>query len=176
MGNFKEWFSVAELLDKELKDFPASDKGLSKKAERENWVKRQRSGGKGKTFEYHYSSLPAEAQEALGFKVEPVTNKEVKYTEDELSYMGDFEFIPYYAIRASAGYGAFTEGTAEPTRHLAFTKEWIARKGLRKKDLVMISAVGDGMEPSIYDGDVLLVDTGNKTPRDGKIYVIRIDG
>ncbi|OBX07819.1 hypothetical protein QV08_06685 [Gallibacterium salpingitidis] len=178
MRNIKEWFSIAELLEKQIKDFPTTDKGISKKADRENWVKRQRAGVKGKTFEYHYSSLPADAQIALGFdkkEMSYTTQKLEAYSTAELDFISTFELIPYFSIKASAGYGAFTEGSAKPTRYLAFTKEWIARKGLHKKDLVMISATGDSMEPSIYNGDVLLVDTSNKDARDGSIYVIRID-
>lgn len=67
MKNLQEWWSISELLEKKISDLPATDKGISKKANREQWVKRQRSGVKGKTFEYHYSSLPIKAQNALGF-------------------------------------------------------------------------------------------------------------
>ncbi|HII3744238.1 TPA: DNA-binding protein, partial [Pasteurella multocida] len=69
MKNSKEWWSVSELLDKELETLPKTDKGISKKADRENWEKRQRSGVKGKTFEYHYSSFPEDVQRALGFSI-----------------------------------------------------------------------------------------------------------
>ena len=67
MKNLKEWFSIKELMDENLIGLPASDKGIVKKADRENWVKRQREGVKGKTFEYHYSSFPLEIQKELGF-------------------------------------------------------------------------------------------------------------
>ncbi|MDG4949174.1 transcriptional regulator [Actinobacillus equuli subsp. haemolyticus] len=67
MKNSKEWFSVSELLSEKLEDLPKTDKGISKKADREQWEKRQRAGVKGKTFEYHYSSLPESVQLALGF-------------------------------------------------------------------------------------------------------------
>jgi len=53
MKNLKEWFSIKELMDENLIGLPASDKGIVKKADRENWVKRQREGVKGKTFEYN---------------------------------------------------------------------------------------------------------------------------
>ena len=49
-------------------NLPSSDKGIVKKAEREGWKKRQRDGVKGKTFEYHYSSLPKDVQKQLGFE------------------------------------------------------------------------------------------------------------
>ena len=67
MKNSKEWFSIKELMDENL-NLPSSDKGIVKKAEREGWKKRQRDGVKGKTFEYHYSSLPKDVQKQLGFE------------------------------------------------------------------------------------------------------------
>lgn len=68
----KEWYSISELLAAGLTNFPSSDKGITKKANRENWRKRQRKGVKGKTFEYHVSSMPSFVQEALcGKLIEP---------------------------------------------------------------------------------------------------------
>ena len=66
MKNSKEWFSVSELLSENLKDLPSTDKGISKKADREGWDKRQRAGVKGKTFEYNVRSMPENVQQALG--------------------------------------------------------------------------------------------------------------
>lgn len=57
MQNYQEWFSIKELMEKNLY-LPGSDKGIVKKAAREGWQKRQRQGVKGKTFEYHYTSFP----------------------------------------------------------------------------------------------------------------------
>ena len=54
------WLSVQELLG--LNGLPSTLRGISKKAERENWKKQQREGVKGKTFEYAFESLPPEVQ------------------------------------------------------------------------------------------------------------------
>ncbi|BFU60016.1 MULTISPECIES: DNA-binding protein [Rodentibacter] len=66
MKNFKEWFSIKELVDKNLPNLPSSDKGIVKKANREGWKKRQRVGVKGRTFEYYIGDMPGEVQQALG--------------------------------------------------------------------------------------------------------------
>ena len=42
----EKWLTVQELLG--LETLPKSDRGITKKADRENWVKRQREGVKGK--------------------------------------------------------------------------------------------------------------------------------
>ncbi|WP_443090371.1 DNA-binding protein [Basfia succiniciproducens] len=92
MTNSKDWFSVKELIDKNLTGLPTSDKGIVKKATRDNWLKRQREGVKGKTFEYHYSSLPKDVQKQLGFNPVEVAATEQVYSdirETEAHYGGD---------------------------------------------------------------------------------------
>lgn len=59
----KEWFSIQEIMG--FKGLPSSDRGIMKKAEREQWQKRQKDGVKGKAFEYHLTSLPPETQQQL---------------------------------------------------------------------------------------------------------------
>ncbi|QIA76044.1 DNA-binding protein [Rodentibacter caecimuris] len=67
MKNLDEWLSITELLERKFEDLPKSDKGISKKAEREGWEKRQRTGVKGKTYEYYVGDMPESVQKALGF-------------------------------------------------------------------------------------------------------------
>lgn len=54
-------------MDEKLEALPTSDKGIVKKAARENWQKRQRDGVKGKTFEYYVGDMPESVKKALGF-------------------------------------------------------------------------------------------------------------
>ncbi len=61
------------------------------------------------------------------------------------------------------------------TRKLAFRKQWLTLKGLSEKSLVLVCAKGDSMDPTINDGDTLMVDTSNTQLSDGSIYVILIN-
>ncbi|KGJ92140.1 S24 family peptidase [Colwellia psychrerythraea] len=82
--------------------------------------------------------------------------------------------VPELSLHASAGHGAEIL-TEESDKSLIFKKEWINAHRLQNKDLVMIHAKGDSMEPSITCGDELLID---KNPMDrfvDGIYIIRID-
>ncbi len=59
----KEWFNA-----KELEGMPCLPKlatNITRKAMAENWVKRQRHGGKGVAYEYHIDSLPEETRRAI---------------------------------------------------------------------------------------------------------------
>ena len=89
----------------------------------------------------------------------------------------EFAMVPRHDIAASMGAGAevYSEQIVE---HLAFKVKWLSEYGLDRHNLALISAVGDSMEPTITEGDLLLVD---KRPseiqqlKNGTIYVLRID-
>lgn len=84
--------------------------------------------------------------------------------------------VPQYAIQASAGGGSLVE--AEPIeQHLTLSREWLAREGIASNDLIGIYAQGDSMEPTITNGDSLLIDRDrNMIGSDGGIYVINYEG
>lgn len=76
-------------------------------------------------------------------------------------------------IEVSAGDGAIAGNDDKAKYCLAFRKDWLQSRGLKEKDLYVAFARGDSMEPTISDGDSLLVNTAEKDPQDGHIYVIR---
>jgi len=84
----------------------------------------------------------------------------------------DFVLVPRYDIQASAGPGAFTD-QEQIVDYLAFSRDWVSRTlRVDPSKLVLISAVGDSMEPAIRAGDLLLVDTSVGSFIDDAIYVI----
>lgn len=85
----------------------------------------------------------------------------------------EFDLVPLFEAVASAGAGAVVEGE-QILAQLAFRKDWLARTGLRARQLALVCAAGDSMEPAINDGDVLLIDTAKRQPVGGHIYVLRI--
>jgi phage repressor protein C with HTH and peptisase S24 domain len=85
--------------------------------------------------------------------------------------------IPVYDVRASMGAGSVSEG-AVILYHIGFRKDWLQRiTSSPSSQLAAISAVGDSMEPTLSDGDTMLIDMsqGPATREDG-IYVIDYDG
>jgi len=84
--------------------------------------------------------------------------------------------VPRLEVGASAGPGAFA-GDERPRQHVAFEAEWLrALVGGGLADLSIIQVAGDSMSPTLSDGDEILVDRADATPRlrDG-IYVLRMD-
>lgn len=88
----------------------------------------------------------------------------------------DYALIPQYTARAAAGSG-YHNDHVEMTEGLVFKREWLRRMGLKEDQLCVIYAHGNSMEPTISEGDVLLIDRAATQPVSGKVYAIqRPDG
>ncbi|MFQ1013690.1 DNA-binding protein [Avibacterium paragallinarum] len=80
----QEWFTAYEL--EGHPDLPKKATNITRKATKENWIKRQIEGKRGVAFEYHYSSLPLKTQNELGFF--PIfsegANRPIAQSQDDL--------------------------------------------------------------------------------------------
>ncbi|KUI99940.1 XRE family transcriptional regulator [Vibrio sp. MEBiC08052] len=76
-----------------------------------------------------------------------------------------------YDLRVSAGNGALVEHE-NPVAEFRFSADWLRQQGLHGRTLSIVPVMGDSMEPSLYDGDLILV--RHDEVRDG-LCVIRID-
>jgi phage repressor protein C with HTH and peptisase S24 domain len=56
---------------------------------------------------------------------------------------------------------------------VAFCRSWLGRNGFDAKQLTAASMHGNSMEPTIRNGDNLLIDISSKDVQDGDIYAIR---
>jgi phage repressor protein C with HTH and peptisase S24 domain len=84
--------------------------------------------------------------------------------------------VPIYDARASAGPGAFVDQDLV-TGHMALDSGWMREvAGANAARLVMTQAVGNSMEPTIFSGDRLLVETGEGPRFHGGIYVVVFGG
>ena len=72
---------------------------------------------------------------------------------------------------AALGDGAVPDEYAE-THKLKFRTDSLHRKRLRLDRLVVVYGKGDSMYPTIKDGDAILIDTGDKDPKDEKLFVV----
>lgn len=87
----------------------------------------------------------------------------------------DFVQIPLLSnVRASAGNGTVNEPAGEyNVQGLAFSRAWIARRGLNPQRLKVIEVKGRSMEPVLSDGDRVLIDMADTHPKSGYVYVLR---
>ncbi|WP_440410705.1 XRE family transcriptional regulator [Neorhizobium petrolearium] len=92
-----------------------------------------------------------------------------------LSIRDDFALVPRLDIRASAGSGNLAVDE-EVIDFLAFQASWLRARNVNPDKARVMTAKGDSMEPTIRDGDVLLVDTSIDRIRDNALYIIVFEG
>lgn len=83
----------------------------------------------------------------------------------------DFVTINRYEIAASAGHGALV-GHEQTGEAIALRRNWLAARGLSPDRLAVISVRGDSMAPVLTDGELIMLDGAQTTPRDGAIFVV----
>ena len=81
--------------------------------------------------------------------------------------------IPRLALGASAGPGALAAAETA-VGHLQFAPRWLRQGGLDPAMLSVIEVEGDSMDPTLRDGDEILVDRTARPLRAG-IHVLRLD-
>ncbi|MCL6285580.1 S24 family peptidase [Ruegeria sp. 2012CJ41-6] len=86
----------------------------------------------------------------------------------------DFVPVPRYTVSASGGDGDSYLGDAMDVTFYAFNLQWIKRRNLDPDNLHIVEVKGDGMAPTLSEGDLILVDRAQAEPADGKAFVIRI--
>jgi len=86
-----------------------------------------------------------------------------------------FVVLPKRDEAAAAG-----AGTPPPTlrsEFIAFGHDWIRDTfGLQPTDLLLEAAVGESMQPTIHDNDLLLIDVTDRKLREFGIYVLEFQG
>ena len=108
------------------------------------------------------------------FPNHPVLSSEVYDTLGNKVDTDEFIFVPRYDIQAAAGHGQLVRNE-KPVFTMAFRRYWIENYITRDtKNLSVISVKGDSMEGVLNDGDSILINHGEATPRDG-LYVLRIN-
>jgi len=116
-------------------------------------------------------------EEKIGLRsnelVMPSTNNLVR--EEPESYgpsEADYAVIPQFTAKGDCGDG-YLNDHVELKGGLAFRRDWIHRMHARPDNLYVIYAEGSSMEPYIVDGDIVLFDKSDLSPRTDNVYVIR---
>ena len=84
------------------------------------------------------------------------------------------DFVGVNEIVASAGSGAEVINE-RITDRVKFRRPWMRRHGLQPHLCRLIKVTGESMEPTLTDGASILVNMGQQEPRDGRIFVVRIE-
>ncbi len=100
-----------------------------------------------------------------------VVEAELGGAEEKSSEM-DWVDVPRLALGASAGPGALAPNE-QAIGAFRFGRRWLREQGLDPRRLSAIAVAGDSMEPTLRDGDEILVDATPRPLRDG-VHVVRV--
>lgn len=108
-----------------------------------------------KALEEHFRSQLEYKEESNEIRIEPEVNNDVKF----------IDFLPLYSIKAACGY--FGEG------EIVDELGWLKVEGLGKlnRNMFIVQAVGNSMEPKINDGDYCVFRANPAGTRQGKIVL-----
>lgn len=80
-------------------------------------------------------------------------------------------------LRLQAGVNGFSveadEGDGAP---IFFRAEWLQQRGYKPYNLIALKIVGLSMIPTLYPDDMVVVNTADTDPKDGKVYAVNYEG
>jgi phage repressor protein C with HTH and peptisase S24 domain len=97
--------------------------------------------------------------------------------EINLENNSDYPTIKKVSLKVSAGITGFTIDSYEPDTTLqAFKAEWFTKNGFIPSKMLALTVSGESMEPTLYDGDTVVINTADTTLKDGEVFVFNLDG
>ena len=89
----------------------------------------------------------------------------------------DFPSIRRVKFKLSAGASGFAVHYSEELGPpLTFPKEWYEKHGYRPDNLFATVVANGSMEPGLYDGDTVVVNTDSTVPKDGRVFAVNYEG
>jgi phage repressor protein C with HTH and peptisase S24 domain len=88
-----------------------------------------------------------------------------------------FVQVPMVKLRLSAGVTGFQ---TEPEQHdggtVGMRRDWIERKRLNPANLIAILVKGQSMEPTLYEDDIVVINTADRKPAVGEVFAVNFNG
>ena len=80
-------------------------------------------------------------------------------------------------LRLSAGIAGYAADVIEEDESpISFRSAWLAKRGYSPERLVAIEIRGQSMEPGLYDGDTVVINTADTLLIDGEVYAVNYEG
>ena len=96
---------------------------------------------------------------------------------DDANLLNEFNNVTliqsYDSIHVSAGFGSFNEGVTEADGEEPYSDDLLRALGVKPANAAVFWASGNSMEPTINNGDQLLVDFSRTDIRSNKIYLVQ---
>ena len=123
--------------------------------------------------------LEVGCKKPVGWMDQPHTALPTNTQQVVIAETDDPEFIqiPMVELRLSAGMTGFqTEPDRRAGGTLGMRRSWVERNGYEVGSLIAIQVRGDSMEPSLYEDDIVVINTADKRPIDGAVFAVNYEG
>lgn len=119
--------------------------------------------GKGEAFPKEWGAVPPSTE-----------HLNVVIAEDGDPY---FYQIPKVQLQLSAGITGFqTVPEIHDGSKVSVAKNWVERNGYRPGALIALTVKGESMEPNLYPGDLVIVNTAQTEMIDGAVFAVNYEG
>lgn len=89
----------------------------------------------------------------------------------------NFYFIKKVKLQLRAGVTGFqTIPDIYDGDTFSLRKNWVDRNKMNPNTLMALTVAGESMEPNLYDGDIVVIDTADTAMKDGVVYAFNYDG
>ncbi|GHT94272.1 transcriptional regulator [Betaproteobacteria bacterium] len=96
----------------------------------------------------------------------------------DLEFHSDLFPVKRYNVVASCGIAgcAIEFHEAEKELPIFFRRDWIARGGYKPENLAALKVTGNSMEPNLWDGDLVVINRADVTPKNGAVFAANHEG
>lgn len=89
----------------------------------------------------------------------------------------DYPAIRRVRFKLSAGASGFgVEYLDEQGAPIVFQRQWYEQRGFAPDKLFAVKVANGSMEPGLFDGDTVVVNTAQSEPRDGVVFAVNYEG
>lgn len=105
-------------------------------------------------------------------RLPPPQGDEVPLTDNP-----SFPAIRRVKFKLSAGASGFgIQYLQEEDAPIVFRREWFESRGYSPHKLFAVTVANGSMEPGLWAGDTVVVNTAETTPRDGEVFAVNYEG
>lgn len=107
----------------------------------------------------------------------PMRQKQEVIEKKEINPDEEFQAVKRVMFKLSAGVSGFSiDVEGGETQPIFFRKDWFVRHRFSPDKMFAVRINGDSMVPSLYDGDLVVVNTADQRPRDGEVFAANYEG
>lgn len=89
----------------------------------------------------------------------------------------DYPSIKRVNLKLSAGIVGFSiDYDIEDKTPIVMRRDWFISRGYKPEKLLAVEVKGDSMQTGLYDGDTVVINTQDTTPKDGDVFAINYEG